>query len=56
MGYRTPNIDGIGNEGAAFTDYYDQLAPQAAPAFITGQNPIRCGPDQGWDAGGRYRY
>ena len=24
MGYRTPNIDRIANEGIAFTDYYGQ--------------------------------
>jgi arylsulfatase len=24
MGYRTPNIDRIGNEGVTFTDYHDQ--------------------------------
>ena len=24
MGYRTPNIDRIANEGAIFTDYYGQ--------------------------------
>jgi arylsulfatase len=24
MGYRTPNIDRIANEGVAFTDYYGQ--------------------------------
>jgi arylsulfatase len=30
MGYRTPNIDRIANEGAIFTDYYGQ---RCAPAF-----------------------
>ena len=42
MGYRTPNIDRIGNEGASFTDYYGQQSCTAGrAAFITGQNPIR---------------
>jgi arylsulfatase A-like enzyme len=44
MGYRTPNIDRIGNEGVAFTDYYAQQSCTAGrAAFITGQNPIRTG-------------
>jgi arylsulfatase A-like enzyme len=44
MGYRTPNIDRIGNEGAVFTDYYAQQSCTAGRAsFITGQNPIRTG-------------
>ena len=44
MGYRTPNIDRIGNEGASFTDYYGQQSCTAGrAAFITGQNPIRTG-------------
>ena len=44
MGYRTPNIDRIANEGAAFTDYYGQQSCTAGrAAFITGQNPIRTG-------------
>ena len=44
MGYRTPNIDRIGNEGAAFTDFYGQQSCTAGRAsFITGQNPIRTG-------------
>lgn len=44
MGYRTPNIDRIGNEGATFTDYYGQQSCTAGrAAFITGQNPIRTG-------------
>jgi arylsulfatase A-like enzyme len=31
MGYRTPNIDRVANEGVAFTDYYGQqrVAPLA---------------------------
>ncbi len=44
MGYRTPNIDRIGNEGASFTDYYGQQSCTAGrAAFITGQNPLRTG-------------
>jgi arylsulfatase len=44
MGYRTPNIDRIGNEGVAFTDYYGQQSCTAGrAAFITGQNPLRTG-------------
>jgi arylsulfatase len=44
MGYRTPNIDRIANEGVAFTDYYAQQSCTAGRAcFITGQNPIRTG-------------
>lgn len=44
MGYRTPNIDRIGNEGLSFTDYYGQQSCTAGrAAFITGQNPIRTG-------------
>jgi arylsulfatase A-like enzyme len=44
MGYRTPNIDRIGNEGLAFTDYYAQQSCTAGrAAFITGQNPVRTG-------------
>jgi hypothetical protein len=39
MGYRTPNIDRVGNEGVAFTDYYAQQSCTAGrAAFITGQN------------------
>ncbi|MCW4025443.1 MAG: arylsulfatase [Candidatus Bathyarchaeota archaeon] len=44
MGYRTPNIDRIANEGISFTDYYGQQSCTAGrAAFITGQNPIRTG-------------
>jgi arylsulfatase len=44
MGYRTPNIDRVANEGVAFTDYYAQQSCTAGrSAFITGQNPIRTG-------------
>ena len=44
MGYRTPNIDRVANEGVSFTDYYAQQSCTAGrAAFITGQNPIRTG-------------
>jgi hypothetical protein len=44
MGYRTPNIDRIGKEGAVFTDWYGQQSCTAGrAAFITGQSPIRAG-------------
>jgi len=44
MGYRTPNIDRIANEGALFTDYYGQQSCTAGrAAFITGQSPMRTG-------------
>src|SRR5437868_8319416 len=44
MGYRTPNIDRIGREGAVFTDWYAQQSCTAGrAAFITGQSPIRTG-------------
>jgi arylsulfatase len=42
MGYRTPNIDRIADEGARFTDYYgEQSCTAGRAAFICGQNPIR---------------
>jgi arylsulfatase A-like enzyme len=44
MGYRTPNIDRIRNEGVKFTDFYGQQSCTAGrAAFITGQNPLRTG-------------
>jgi arylsulfatase A-like enzyme len=44
MGYRTPNIDRVANEGGLFTDYYSQQSCTAGRAcFICGQNPIRTG-------------
>ena len=44
MGYRTPNVDGIGEQGALFTDWYGQQSCTAGrAAFITGQSPIRTG-------------
>jgi arylsulfatase len=44
MGYRTPNIDRVADEGARFTDYYgEQSCTAGRAAFITGQNPYRTG-------------
>ena len=44
MGYQTPNIDRIGNEGALFTDMYAQQSCTAGrAAFILGQSPFRTG-------------
>ncbi|MFZ0885023.1 MAG: arylsulfatase [Candidatus Acidiferrales bacterium] len=44
MGYRTPNIDRVAEEGVCFTDYYGQQSCTAGrAAFITGQNPLRTG-------------
>nr|MDT0251017.1 arylsulfatase [Endozoicomonas sp.] len=44
MGYKTPNIDRIANEGGKFTDFYGQQSSTAGrSAFITGQMPARTG-------------
>ncbi|KPK38311.1 MAG: arylsulfatase, partial [Phycisphaerae bacterium SG8_4] len=44
MGYKTPNIDRLGREGLAFTDYYGQQSCTAGrAAFISGSVPVRCG-------------
>jgi arylsulfatase A-like enzyme len=44
MGYRTPNIDRIADEGIRFTDSYgEQSCTAGRAAFICGQNPIRTG-------------
>jgi len=44
MGYKTPNIDRIANEGINFTDAYgDQSCTAGRSSFITGQHPIRTG-------------
>ena len=44
MGYRTPNIDRIADEGIRFTDYYgEQSCTAGRAAFISGQNPYRTG-------------
>jgi arylsulfatase len=44
MGYKTPNIDRLGHEGAVFTDWYAQQSCTAGrAAFILGQHPFRTG-------------
>ena len=44
MGYRTPNIDRVANEGLSFTDYYGQQSCTAGrAAFLGGNNPLRTG-------------
>ena len=44
LGYETPNIDSIANDGALFTSYYGQQSCTAGrSAFITGQMPVRTG-------------
>ncbi|MGH3805006.1 MAG: sulfatase-like hydrolase/transferase, partial [Pseudonocardiaceae bacterium] len=44
MGYQTPNIDRIANEGALFTDYYaEQSCTAGRSSFITGQATLRTG-------------
>ena len=44
MGYRTPNIDRVANEGVTFTDYYaEQSCTAGRSAFITGQSVFRTG-------------
>ena len=44
MGYRTPNIDRIAQEGISFTDYYAQQSCTAGrAAFIGGTVPVRTG-------------
>ncbi|EEB80045.1 sulfatase, putative [marine gamma proteobacterium HTCC2148] len=44
MGYKTPNIDRIAEEGMRFTDYYgDQSCTAGRSSFITGQTPLRTG-------------
>ena len=44
MGYKTPNIDRIANEGMRFTDYYgDQSCTAGRSTFITGQSGLRTG-------------
>ncbi|WP_432472860.1 arylsulfatase [Amphritea sp. HPY] len=44
MGYKTPNIDRLAEEGAMFTDYYAQQSCTAGrAAFVTGQHPFRTG-------------
>jgi len=44
MGYQTPNIDRLANEGIMFTDYYgEQSCTAGRSAFIMGQSPMRTG-------------
>ena len=44
MGYKTPNIDQLANEGAMFSDWYSQQSCTAGrAAFILGQHPFRTG-------------
>jgi len=44
MGYETPNIDRIGEEGMAFTDYYgEQSCTAGRSSFIMGQSVFRTG-------------
>ncbi len=44
MGYKTPNIDRIANEGMMFTDWYgEQSCTAGRSAFITGQSGYRTG-------------
>jgi hypothetical protein len=44
MGYRTPNIDRIADEGMRFTDSYgEQSCTAGRSSFITGQSVFRTG-------------
>jgi len=44
MGYETPSIDRIANEGMIFTDYYgEQSCTAGRSSFITGQSVFRTG-------------
>ncbi|AZQ61151.1 arylsulfatase [Flammeovirga pectinis] len=44
MGYKTPGIDRVGDEGLAFTDYYgEQSCTAGRSSFITGQCGLRTG-------------
>lgn len=44
MGYKTPNIDRLANEGMLFTDYYgEQSCTAGRAAFIMGQSVFRSG-------------
>jgi arylsulfatase len=62
MGYRTPNIDRIAEEGMRFTDCYgEQSCTAGRAAFITGQSVFRTGLSKGacqdptWDCARRIR-
>ncbi len=44
VGYQTPNLDRIANEGMLFTDYYaEQSCTAGRSTFITGQSSVRTG-------------
>src|SRR5580704_12607935 len=44
VGYTTPNIDSIGEQGFTFTDYYAENSCTAGrSSFITGQAVVRTG-------------
>ena len=44
MGYSTPNVDSLAQEGMLFTDSYSQQSCTAGrSSFITGQHPFRTG-------------
>jgi arylsulfatase A-like enzyme len=44
VGYKTPNIDRIANEGILFTDYYgEQSCTAGRSSFILGQSVFRSG-------------
>lgn len=44
MGYQTPNIDRVANEGMIFTDYYaEQSCTAGRSSFILGQSVFRTG-------------
>jgi len=44
MGYQTPNIDRVANEGMTFTDAYaDQSCTAGRSSFTTGQSVFRTG-------------
>ncbi|MGD8980896.1 MAG: sulfatase-like hydrolase/transferase, partial [Desulfobacterales bacterium] len=44
MGYHTPNIDRVANEGMIFTDYYgEQSCTAGRSSFIMGQSVFRTG-------------
>jgi arylsulfatase len=54
MGYQTPNIDRIANEGMLFTDSYgEQSCTAGRSSFITGQSVYRTGLSKVGRPGGR---
>jgi len=55
MGYRTPNIDRIGHEGATFTDYWPTELYSGPRGVHNGPEPDPYRFDQGWNAGSRCR-